>query len=436
MWCVVCWCGLLVSCGTATEAASATDPTDPATTPNPIADAAWRLATNRNVQAGLTFDGAIGTLTVSNQSGVALESPSLFLFDTTTGAQSSVSLDGAAAIADGATFTGTLTYPGGASPAESAYFGLSLGSETVGRFYTAAAFAALPVRITEGAARETDLNLAVAKSPSSPTIPTSGTWNFSMTGQVTNLSGVNCPTSGSAGFVSAGSTTLTVDCNGLSADLAIDTSHLALDLISTTAATYRSPSYTFPVSDGETVVTGSNYFEVTATATSALSGSLYWDNSLGCTATYPITMTLQAASSATIYDLCEGSWTLSYDAPVVCGATPLVLASLPLAPSAIGTLATIDLASGLPLAFNYASATGNIYLFRMGCTNTYGNTLVPFLFGATIDSFGNPLVLGLAFQTFATSPTTMTGFGLLLGTGATTNCAVTFPFTLTAASGC
>ncbi|MBI4237587.1 MAG: hypothetical protein HY696_04105 [Deltaproteobacteria bacterium] len=432
-------CGLLLGsgCGTSGETASETaGAAEPPTTTDGIADAAWRLATNRNFQAGLTFAGTNGTLTLLNESGVALESPTLFLFDTTTGTSSSVIIAPAEPIADGATWTGTFAYPGAAEPDATAYFGLQLGDATVGRFYTTATFAEFPVAITAGAVADATLSPVTAKAGASPTIPSSGTWNFSMTGDLSSLSGANCPTSGSGGLLSAGTATLSVDCDGLTADLDVDMSHLALNLVSTSAAVYRSPTYSFPVADGDAVVSGSNYFDFTAASTAAIAGELHWDNSLGCTATYPITMTLQSASNTTVHDLCTGAWTLSYNAPVVCGATPLLLSSLPAAPAASGTLSTIDIPSGLPLAFNYATATGSIYLFRQGCTNNYGNLLVPFLFGATIDSFGNPLVFGLAFQATATSPTEMFGFGMLIGTGATTNCAVSFPFTLTAASGC
>lgn len=403
----------------------------------PFDNASWRLVTARDIQGGIVFSGGEGTLTIINDSGEEIEAPSLFVFNTETGEETAATPINAAAIADGETFAGAFTYPGGSGPAENAFFGLSLGDADAGQFFTVADFEGLPLTLKEGISENTEENLSpLLKSHGSLPLPTTGIWNFTMEGESTALSGVNCPEPGSAGFISGGDATLSVDCDGLSADLDADGSHISLDLMSLSTGLFRSPDYSFPVSDGETVVNGDNHFELTAGSSSLMSGELHWDNNLGCTADYPITMTLQTATSPIINDLCPGAWTLNYTTAVICGSEIINLSATAFAPQALGTLSTNNSPAGVPLSLNYDTATGDIFIMRQPCTNSYGNLFAPMVFGVTTDSHGNPVVVSLGFQGFSLTNSLITGMGLFTGIGPATACTATFPFTLEATGPC
>ena len=147
-------------------------------------------------------------------------------------------------------------------------------------------------------------------------------------------------------------------------------------------------------------------------------------------------MTLQTATSPIINELCPGTWTLSYDVPVICGSTTINLNTLAFVPFAAGTLSTSDSPTGVPLSLTYDTGPADIFMMRQPCTNSYGNLFAPMVFGVTNDSSGNPLIVSLGFQGFSLTNSLITGIGLFTGVGPTTNCTATFPFTLTAASSC
>jgi hypothetical protein len=408
------------------------------TTTDPFATADWRLLTARNIKAGIDFTDASGAITIVNSSGGTLDAPTLRVFDTTTAAETTVTITEATTIADGATYTGTLTYPGSAAPTDSAYYALALGSTTFGKFVAATTFAGLSPAVTQGPSAETSTNMARLTKSSDTFVPTAGIWDFSMTGGVGNLSGSQCPSSGTVGLVTGGDSTLSVSCDGYSLNLDIDGSNLSYHLTSTSTGLYQTPTYTFPALDGnDNPVTGTNYYELTATASEAMSGGLFWDNSVGCTAEYPITMALDSASPTAIHDLCEGSWTLDYTSPTVtCGTDIFTLVAQTYVPQVIGTLSTTDTPAGLPFALNYASSGNPLFLWRQGCTNIYGNMLAPSFIGPASDTLGNLFVVDMSFQGIATAKTQITGTGIFHATDGSGTCTVPFLFTMTAVIPC
>lgn len=121
--------------------------------------------------------------------------------------------------------------------------------------------------------------------------PTSGTWDFAMTGGTGELTGSNCPTT-AASFGSGGPSILTVSDDGLTASLDIDGT--LLSFTQTAPGLYQTTSMEFPLQDGDgNPVTGSVYYDMTVLSESEISGGLHWDNTLGCQGNYPFTMTLQ-----------------------------------------------------------------------------------------------------------------------------------------------
>lgn len=425
---------MLGACG---GAQNETASSDTAAASDPLSSADWRLVNNRNVQAGLVFSGANGTLTLVNHTGASLTTPTLFLYNTTTGEASTIAVAGETTIADDATYTGTLTYPNDAAPDAAAYFGLALDAIPAGKFVTASTFDALPLSITAGPVTDTATNLVLNPSASTLPLMTTGIWDFAMTGGAENLTGTHCP-SGSGGLITAGSAEWYPDCSGYSANMTIDSAYLEFDLYPAPTNAFVSPSYSFPVVSDDSTVSGTTTFTITPQSPSAATGTLHWDNSLGCTADYPMTMTLNTATSVSTIDLCEGTWSLTYGSggAVVCGSSVFNLNALAFAPSTVGTLSTVDTPSGVPLAMNFDTTSGSFFMLRQGCTNNYGSMLVPSAFGVTIDSSGNPVVLNMSFQGVALAPGSVVGFGLLNGIGSTTNCTASFTFTMAASPGC
>lgn len=415
-------CGLSLSLA---ECGSADDSTDSSV----FADAEWRLLTTRNIQGGMTFDGATGTLTLVNNSGSNLGTQTLFIFDTSSGEESTAEISEESNI---------LTYPGDTEPDSSVYFGLALGGIKIGKFVTSATFDELPLSVINGPSEETGSALSSLIKLTSAPVPTDGSWDFSMDVSSSHLSGSNCP-SGSASFTSEGEATLNMSCDGYSADLDIDGEHVSYHLNS--SYVYRSPDYTFPVlNEEDSIVYGSNYYEMTPASTMAIGGNLQWDNSLGCTATYPYTLELVAETPTTINDICEGLWTLEYPATIPCGSELIVLSSLSFMPLTTGEVSTNSLSSGSPVDLTFDGETGSFYLIRQGCTNIYGNFYVPAIMGVGFDSNGLPMIIDIGIQAMAFSTTEMYGTGLLnaLSTAPSgTNCsAVPFLFTMTSLSSC
>lgn len=394
-----------------------------------FADAEWQLLTTRDIQGGITFDGTTGTLTLVDDSGSDLGTRILFVFDTSSGEESTAGISEE---------SNTFTYPGDAKPGDSAYFGLALDGVKIGKFVTSATFKELPLSVVNGPSEETTSALSSLIKQTSIPVPTDGSWDFSMDVSSSYLSGSNCP-SGSASFTSEGEATLNMSCDGYTVDLDIDGEHVSYHL--TSSYIYRSPDYTFPVLDEEdNIVYGSNYYEMTPASTMAIGGNLHWDNSLGCTATYPYTLELLAETPATINDVCEGSWILSYPATIPCGSELIVLPSLSFMPLITGEVSTNSLPSGSPVDFTFDDGTTSFYLIRQGCTNIYGNLYVPAIIGVGFDSNGLPMIIDVGIQLMALSTTEMYGTGLLnvLSTAPSgTNCsAVPFLFTMTSLSSC
>lgn len=66
---------------------------------------------------------------------------------------------------------------------------MMFGEYIGGKFFTADDFEGFPLIITEGPSDETDTSLTSLKYAGSPIIPKNGTWDFTMTGDSSNLSG-------------------------------------------------------------------------------------------------------------------------------------------------------------------------------------------------------------------------------------------------------
>jgi hypothetical protein len=408
-----------------------------------FSDAAWRLVNNFDVQAGITFESDLGTITIINNSSVSVATPSIVHYDTTTGEESSLTISSSASIAAGDTFTGTFTYPTGAAAENGDFFGILFGEYMGGKFFTSDDFNNLPLFITDGPSDETSADLSSSiKNPGSPIVPKNGVWGFAMTGDTSNLIGTNCPSS-SAGFTSSGDSNFSLSCDGNSADLFIDDQYVSFYFSSTSGeGQYESPDYNFPVRDAEdNIVYGTNSFNLTPSTTEAMTGELNWDNSLGCSATYPITMAFETPLSIDVNDICEGVWNISYAGSATCGTDIISISAIPFVPQSASSLSTIDLPTGVPLAINLTTAALPLHLLRQGCTNTYGSLLIPTAMGSYIvPSSGDLYLVDLSLQLFALSESSMMGSGMFHGRNISdptaTECYAPISLTMSAITPC
>jgi hypothetical protein len=180
-------------------------------------------------------------------------------------------------------------------------------------------------------------------------------------------------------------------------------------------------------------VYGNNSWTLTPQSQTSITGELNWDNTLGCTARYPIGMSFQSLADPTIFALCEGTWTVDYN-PIVCGATVISPASLPMLPIGAGSL-DVSYAIDVPISLSFSSLSSYQSLPNLGGTNVYGSGNPNMMLGGTVDFMGQPLVVVGGVQMVATSTTSIQGVLTVFGYGPTP-CVGTSTFTMTSVSGC
>ncbi len=89
---------------------------------------------NNGLEGTLTLTGAAGTLELVNGTGEEVGEPAVYSLDGATGERVDATVEGAAAVADGATQSFQLSFPSGFDPAASGFIGLEIGGEDYGGF--------------------------------------------------------------------------------------------------------------------------------------------------------------------------------------------------------------------------------------------------------------------------------------------------------------
>lgn len=412
--CLISYFVFLSACSSSGSGSADVDPE------SALASADWRSITNDgNVLAGIKFSGATAELTVINHSSGEVGSPSLTSYDLSTGEAISIGPVTETAITAGGSYQGSFTFPGSSSPESSALITGSFGGEQAAVFVTAETYASLSPSYID-------------PSLSSYISPYSGTWDFEMQIGTDYLSGSNCPSSPSGSTTTSGDATLYVSDSGYSAMWLIDGSVVTFSR-SAINQDFVSPDYTFPVESDSGTVYGNNGWTLTPQSQSSITGVLNWDNTLGCTATYPVAMTSQSTSTSPSIILCEGIWNITYN-PIVCGATVIPSGSLPLLPNGSGTL-DVSYAADIPLFLSFSSFASYQSLPNLGGTNVYGSGLPNMTLGTTVDFSGNPLVIVGGTQMTAISSTSIQGVLTVYGFGPNP-CTGTSTFTMSSVSGC
>lgn len=382
---------------------------------------AWRTITNSgDVLAGLEASAAEGVLLIQNDSGETLEAPSLSVYDSTTGAESVVSPDGATTVATGQTTSFNFSFPEASAPEETALITLSFGTNQAAVFVTTASY--------------DELSPAIVTPGDRPTIitPLSGIWDFEMNLSSSYLTGDACP-EGSEDLTSSGETYLYVSNTGYAATWHVDDDVVTLNR-SAFDSTFNSPTYSFVVEDDPDVTYGSNSWVLTPTSTTSIAGTLEWDNNQGCTASYPVALEYTSSASPTILTLCEGQWTIDYSL-LHCGANTLTPASLANLPYPSGELDVTYDPTGAPISLSFDTLSSYQNLINVGGNNTYGSGFPSLVLGTTTDYLSAPLTLVGGFQMTALSETQIMGTVNLLGFGANA-CSGSGVFVMTALEGC
>ncbi|MBT3182607.1 MAG: hypothetical protein HN337_08905, partial [Deltaproteobacteria bacterium] len=338
-----------------------------------IEDDDWRCITNSGeIFAGIAVDEGTGTLTVLNNTSAELAIPSLSIFDSSAGEFTSVDVTDATAVAANDSMTGTFSFPSGVAPEDTELIMLYFGDDQAAVFVTSTTYDSYSPAIIYPNAIAPETSISIKPFPYYVD-PISGEWDFTMDMSTSYLTGTNCP-SASASMTTSGDANLFVSNSGYSAVWYPDGNAIPLNR-SAIDDTFESASYSFPVeTEDESIIFGTNSWELTPTSASEIGGTLEWDNNQGCTASYPITMTHQVYSALTAIALCEGQWSIDYDT-INCGGNTISPAELSNIPWPTGELDVTYDPSGDPMFLEYDTLFGYQNLLNNSGTNTYGSSL-------------------------------------------------------------
>lgn len=411
---------VLSGCGQDNGATSTNTSQENASTAKTTAptQADFRLVTS-GFDASIDFEdeSTAGTLTIINNSKEPLGSPALFTYDPETKERLEIAISDPAEIAASESEERSVAFPGAEAPDESDYIGLELGGEAAGGLYSATLFSTMPP----------GMGGAMGDNPSTIR-PTSGYWSFEMSGETADLSGSECPTT-MGGFGSAGQVLLEVTPDGLSTDMKVEGESINFFRPSLNDTFYDGFEDTFPVKTGEDSVTyGTVKYTYNALDQDKIEGKVYWDNSQGCTATYPFAMELEVPTEIQPYIPEQGAWVLSYGPTLTCGDSSVSTSMLFNSAPGPGIM-TVTGGGPLPMTLNIDLSLGYLLLTQTPQTNYYSSPPNMFL-GIAPDDQGYPIVISGTFQGWAQSDTNIVGHLTGTGVGAFTGCSFTLPFTL------
>lgn len=146
--------------------------------------------------------------------------------------------------------------------------------------------------------------------------PEAGRWVFRMTASAERLAGAGCP-SGQYAQQTAGGAVLRTANDGQIIRLDLDGQSLTFFRVAGPNGVYRTDQRSFPVQrpDG-TTSQGTVTFELRTSSRTEATGTVHWDNVMGCTAQYPFSLTWERPlDTPTSRRPRQGRWTLSLGTP-------------------------------------------------------------------------------------------------------------------------
>ena len=384
---------------------------------DPLANADWRTITNSGkILAGITVDGTFGTLAVENNSDSKIAVPSLSIYDLESGEATAVTADGAAAVAAGSSTIGTFSFPSGSAPEDTALMLLYIGDAAAAVFVTAESYANLSPAVLYPAT-EPDSIAAISAKFTTITV-LSGNWDFSMDLSASYLTGTNCPNT-SPSYTTSGETAFYFSDNNYVGSWHVYDNVVVLNSVSS-SNTLQSQTYSFPVeTEDESTVYGTNYWQLTPTSSTYINGTLEWDNSLGCTASYPITLEYQTPATPFIWRPCDGTWNVDYSL-ITCGMSSLSAASLTILPFPTAELNTTYYPAphdDEPLFMELSSFNGFEAVYNCGNSNTYGSAFPNIQLGSVTGPLGYPIQIVGGIQLTVVSETLIMGTIVTQGYG-------------------
>lgn len=345
-------------------------------------------------------------LIIENKTQEILAQPSLYIYEPGNKDKKDISIKASKEIAAGE--TAEFTMESDESIKEGAFIGLKLGGELHGGFYAASIMSSLPFMFS---------------APDDPATirPTSGYWQFTMSGNSGDLAGNDCP-NGAAAFSSLGEVKLDVAQDGLSSTMNLDSQNINFYRPDINTTNYESYEYSFNTPTSVGVVS----FTFDAVDQEKIQGEIHWDNNEGCSATYPFAMELVQPTEFPPYVPKQGTWNLTYQNQITCGDIVIYPASLYI-PVNIGNL-NVEGGGPNPMMLNYSMANGSLNLIQQGYTNHYQAAMAMQFLGIYTDpSTGNIYPLSGTYDLWLNSETSATGLLMLFGPE---NCSVPVPFSL------
>ncbi|MBT4917114.1 hypothetical protein HN709_00180 [Candidatus Peregrinibacteria bacterium] len=372
----------------------------------------WLLYTP-DFEAGLRFDGNEGVLSFIGNTEEALGTPSLYTTDSETGDRLDITMDDLDLTEEEER---SVTFPGENAPGENDYIGMEIDGEEVGGFHS----------------KSLPMLSPFAPFPDNPQTvrPTSGIWDFTMTITTAGLSGAKCP-QGMRTMTTTGQGNLNVTPDGLNAEMIMDGQNVDFYRVAITDTQYESFEMPFPAFDENgNGVTGLASYKFTALDQESIEGELFWDNTVGCTGTYPFGMELVLATEIPPYVPAQGMWDLSIS-PFICGNTPVDPVTLSNIPWGPGML-SVSGGGPVPMTLSMSTAHSPLTLMQTADSNFYTSLVPNMLFGTVMSPPIPPLppmpvTLSGTFQGWAQSENSI--IGVVTGFG-TNGCTFTAPFTM------
>lgn len=372
-----------------------------------IQDSDWVLYAP-DYSAGINFYESEGEFMFISNTEEALGEPSLYTIDPETGDPLKMPL------VDDSSPKKFFDFPVEGGPTDADYIGMKLDDEEAGGFV----LKSLPI-------------IPFTPFPDNPQTvrPTSGIWNFTMEISSAYLSGAECPT-GMRTMTTSGTGNLNVTPDGLNAEMIMDGQNVDFYRVSVTDTEYTSYEVLFPTFDKHgNSISGDATYEFNAPDQEYIEGELFWDNTVGCTGTYPFEMELELATEIPPYIPKQGPWMINIPS-FACGSTPITPSTLPNLPFGADV---VSISGGGPVPMMIELSNSPISLMQSENSNYY-TSFPPNIMLGTVLSPGMPpaippMAVGISGTIHAWAQSETSIIGTLTGYG-TNGCTFAVPFTM------
>lgn len=223
--------------------------------------------------------------------------------------------------------------------------------------------------------------------------PHSGLWEFTMNATAADLSGPECPSSGSVG--SNGPAAVDTYGDGIIVTVDLDNFQLIFNRVGDEDTTYYETTvYNFPVqTPSGGVSNGLVHFSLSAVANDYIEGFIHWKNLQGCQGDYPFNMVLvDMELPDNIYILSDGIWNIEFMDLDGCDQEITGFTSLPTGDVQMQSSANLDALEHTSSYVDFSNTNGAISLLQDPDSNTYHQPGEPFDLGMPENVMGDVLL--------------------------------------------